>query len=223
MCSQLNPNKRKPPNTSANRLLFSLAIRTTIDVFRGLFDMRYFVVSVIILLSANCPTANAGPNSVTRFLMNDPPSMLDLGILRMERFLRYVNKSLDPVVDYNFSSNKIIIYAWSMRRSGRYACRNDIVKIRQNLVPFRYGSPYPKTFKGQKEQFAWIVHFFLHYGYTNGPVAKKMDHKLYYDLPSIIEIRAFSLARSKHKRIKPMIQCSESLASNHISFTTSYK
>lgn len=56
--------------------------------------------------------AQAGPDATTKWLMNDPVSMLDLGILKIEQSLRNPNRSNRPYgsVRYDWDKNRIVIY-----------------------------------------------------------------------------------------------------------------
>lgn len=192
--------------------------------------MKYFIAATLILINAICLPANAEPDSVVRFLMNDPVSMLDWGIFRLEDYLRPFNKSLVLMIQYHFNSNRIVITAEpkEINLGGTKYCKDTIVKIRQELTgmgvtgAIAKGITYPDTLEGQKEKYLFITNFF-HNGYTNGLAAKEMDRKMYYDIPNIIKIDAFDNALSKRTKSVYSIKCSGALTSNNISVTAPYK
>ena len=78
--------------------------------------MKKIIISVLLLMLL-VPNAHADPNTAAQFLINDPVSLLDFGIYKLENEIKVhrnalVIKHKPPhmvFVDYNWEENKIEI------------------------------------------------------------------------------------------------------------------
>jgi hypothetical protein len=141
--------------------------------------MKWIALTALILVAA---PVGADPSPVIRQLMNEPVSMLDWGLLRLETYLQdYVRaaRQIGPIAgsrpvalvqtSYDFDKNEIHIeFAFDSSdvyaTSTQDACKQALTAIRHTLVMKRDDGTY----------LAYFYHFFLHNGFTTSEVSTKV-------------------------------------------------
>jgi hypothetical protein len=133
---------------------------------------------IFLLLSGIC---NAEPDSTIKYLMNEPVSMLDFGLYRMDRYLEIYFKvkgnpppELWHIVHYRWDENRIIVACNISLPTKRTMTKKDAMAAARDLVgDIRHAlnSPYTK--------------FFSHYDFSRSTEPKKIAEKLI----QLVEIR----------------------------------
>lgn len=131
--------------------------------------------------------AHADPNTTAQFLMNDPVSLLDFGIYRLENEIKIhrdtlVIKHKPPhtvFVDYNWEENKIEIKLayGDVSNPPMAEIKKEIITILGALKKILGVSPTGKAY--HKDGFSNVPEYFSHKGYIsqNRPqnVEKEID------------------------------------------------
>jgi len=136
---------------------------------------------LFMLFTALAPDAGAEPNEAAKFLINEPVSLLDFGIYRLEKDLNGLKRNLavhhalpfDITVNYDWEKNKIIIqltYGFEGNpppKTIRNGVRNVLKQIRGFLGVDSKGKVY------HKRGFSKAADYFSHEGYLikNRPAA----------------------------------------------------
>jgi hypothetical protein len=152
---------------------------------------KRFTVLIFLLLYAQ--TAQAEPSPTTHFLMNEPASLLDLGIYKLEKDIKGLQKDLvvnhttpfDISVDYNWDENRIAIqmtYGYE-GNPPKKIIRIGIKKVFQRLKGFLGVDPQGKVY--HKRGFSKVSDYFSHEGY----VIKNRPKDLEKEIDQIVELK----------------------------------
>jgi hypothetical protein len=150
----------------------------------GSKNMKYFII-IVCLLAASVQSLWAEPNETSTFLINDPISLLDFGMYKLENDIKSYRDDL-PIkhqppysvfVDYDWDENKIFIVL-SYGTPGNpliKEIKNEIKKVL--IILKRNFGVGPKGEPFQKGGFSSISDYFSHRGYTkkNIPQTFKKD------------------------------------------------
>ena len=149
---------------------------------------RMFAVAGAIL--GNMHAVHAEPNATAKFLMNDPVSVMDFGLYRMEQDLKNIcsQDRCDLSVVYDANANRITVDLsdlnddYKTRTAAAAACKVYVRRIRGQLcVDPNLGRP--QTPHGR----SCVPDFFRHVqaGFERGSVPKSLD----IDIDNMVEIR----------------------------------
>ena len=75
---------------------------------------RYAVLTLLFLLAVS-KSCFAEPSSTTRYLMDEPVSLMDFGLFTLQQHLSTIGDGdpyVNPIIDYDWDLNKIRIYVW---------------------------------------------------------------------------------------------------------------
>lgn len=119
-------------------------------------------------------TANAGPDEITQWLMRDPMSMMDYGIMRINTMINAEPNPITGTVGFDFDTNRIEIARYGITGNvqvsaelSEAACASWIDKIRLTaLIDLATGKPYLET--------SYFAQMFSHEGYTRGAEPKDL-------------------------------------------------
>ena len=134
---------------------------------------------------------HAEPTSAIKYLMNEPVSMLDYGIYRLEKYLKsaaqvahvHVGLRTDSLgltppsvmVDYVFSANRIIAKFHYVLDDCSPELKNSIEKVVKNIKLLSLSIFFKK---GKAESRHRLADFFSHAGYTHPNVPSNLAHEL---------------------------------------------
>lgn len=143
--------------------------------------MARLLTCVAILLCSS--VAKAAPDTIVQYLMNDRPSMLDLGILRMQGALEGIRvpngAEIYSSVTYDFEKNRIDIASTLLKSSQpEQDCIAAIDGIRLNMLV------NPRSGKPASGGTSTAGAFFEHVGYRLKNAPKGIEK----DIDAITEI-----------------------------------
>ena len=164
--------------------------------------MKKFIISLMITLVPI--TLNAEPSPTVNYLMNEPATMFDLGMYRLEEYLnKYPFKSLKDekgidvgiiFVSYHWGENRIIIKASPYTES--YISAKDMCKIMTNKI---------KTILGIGEEGVLSIftkkrigNFFQHNNFRT----KEEPYNFINEIEKIVEIRVEATRKVKASKSK---------------------
>lgn len=125
-------------------------------------------------------SANTEPNTTTRYLMNEPLSMLDFGLYILEKSIeRNLTKAeyekIFVFTNYDWNRNRIVIQvlindSYNTENEGKEVCRSILNEIREQFAINH------KTGKPRIEKIgSTISSYFSHEGYTNNNEPKEFN------------------------------------------------
>lgn len=135
--------------------------------------MKIFLI-IVCLLAASVQGLQAEPNETSTFLINDPISVLDFGMYKLEKDINAYRNDL-PIkhqpphsvfVDYDWDENKIFIVL-SYGEPGNTPITEIKTEIKKILTVLKRN--FGVNIKGepfQKNGFSTIAEYFSHRGYT---------------------------------------------------------
>ena len=160
------------------------------------------VLVLFLFLTALASDAGADPDESAKFLMNEPVSLLDLGVYKLEKDLKGFRKDLsvhhalpfDIAVNYDWGVNKIVIqltYGYEGNpppKTIRNGVRNVFKKIRSFLGVDPEGKVY------HKRGFSKAADYFSHQGYVmkNRPPALEKNIDRMTEFKAIFSVQNFS-------------------------------
>lgn len=157
---------------------------------------------LFVLLFVLVQGAAAEPNQSVKFLMNQPVSLLDFGIYRLEKDLKKIKKELalyhalpfDIAVNYDWENNKILIrltYGYE-RNPPRKTIQKGVRHVIKQIRGFLGVDPKGKVF--HKRGFSKAADYFSHQGYIiqNRPEALEKDIDEMIVLNVVYSVQNFS-------------------------------
>jgi hypothetical protein len=156
---------------------------------------RLVAASVALLLA---PSIHAGPDATARFLLNEPVTMMDLGVERLQRSLDALDdpdvKNFVRSAQYQWGGNQFAIALWRVSDGERDTpeeavaqCKRAIRAIRVHFLvdpdsgkPLRHGDPWEALFG--------------HAGYRN----PKEPAQLYDDIAKMVHIVVSTNLTKRH-------------------------
>ena len=163
--------------------------------------MRNFLV-LFIVLAAFVQDAGAEPTESANFLMNEPVSLLDFGIYKLEKDLKGLGKDLainystpfDISVRYDWEKNKIVIqftYGYE-RNPPPKTILIGVQKVLKQIKGFLGVDPKGKVY--HKRGFSKVADYFSHQGYLTQNRPKELEKEIdqMIELSVIYSIQNFS-------------------------------
>jgi hypothetical protein len=160
---------------------------------------RKLIIITALLMCLQVINVNAEPSKKTRYLINEPVSMLDFGIYRLNKRISSYKNSLEingkltsAIWSYNYNDDRLNLHiSYHLEKENKEKIKQKIkqtVKYIKNVI-------YPSHIK------SYISHYFMHEGYTS----KNKPDNLYEHIDNIayINIRAMFKYKTYHC-ISPM-------------------
>jgi hypothetical protein len=185
--------------------------------------MTRIAVSAFFLASlAMADDVSAGPDATANYLINEPASMMDIGIERLSRVVTIKNTFSDAAVDehpgiginYNRNANRIVINLLSGRHFESAAAFYAYARKRINLVrAYLWVDPDTgHTYPGNHGK-SLAASLFMHKGYaeygTPEGLAKNID--------KLIVIKIRGVAATEHSsRSRGLITCQGNLVDTRV-------
>jgi hypothetical protein len=144
------------------------------------------IINSVLLLMLLVPNAYADPNTTAQFLMDDPVSLLDFGVYKLENEIKVHRKALvikrqpphTVFVDYNWEENKIEIkLAYGDVGNPPIAeIKREIITILGTLKKILGVSPAGKAY--HKDGFSSVPEYFSHKGYISKNKPKNVEKEI---------------------------------------------
>jgi hypothetical protein len=137
---------------------------------------------IVCILYLNTPNAFSDPSKTFSYLMNNPTSMLDFGLYKLEKdlnILRTINPN-DLVQDVHNNGQRITVdYSWEKNKLNLnyiFYLKNDVLKkksgidyckLATNEIRGFFGARYKGDFARELREIGSISKYFKHAGYSN--------------------------------------------------------
>ncbi len=127
---------------------------------------------LLLIFVATGSTTKAGPDDLTKWLMNEPASMMDIGLLRFQKFLDEQDRLEDTFVGYEWDTDRFLVHRMETAQSlpnedsARAKCEDWFHRVRRTF----HVDPDTGELLFNTWQFA---EFFSTYGYARGPQKKQ--------------------------------------------------
>lgn len=183
-------------------------------------------IFAVVLSLSNVSATCADPGPVVQWLMNEPASLFDIGIWKLDLELERISEielewAMSAYADYDWARNRITIKARVSKFQSRgedpikqlkRGCRSWMEHLRSNGGVLIYSSGYIPDSKSSK-----YSDYFAHFGYNNENQPKDYRQKL----DEIIELRVkaiFALKDITDSLVGTQVNCGGPLVSNKIYF-----
>jgi len=168
--------------------------------------------------------AIAEPSKAFKYLMNEPVSMLDFGIYRLEHELRTNKPKLEIANNkYISSSNFIVHYNWN---SNKIKVGGNIeLSIKDKIIAKDICKNYIKELK-QTIKFIFLINhddYFVHSGYTNNKkpenLIQEIQNNIIYQVNVDLMIEKSKASKKGLTFPEDLSYCESSNNSNEILFS----
>ena len=186
--------------------------------------LSHAVILFVLLLYPS--VTQAEPSKTLEYLMNEPASMLDIGIFKLNRELdnsdsefNYADKSLKKiaaVASYDYEKNKLIIdfryrlnlYLFTTKGwDAKDVCKDQLSRVRRKFG-FDYSGERNKDSEAMLREFLSTANYFIHSGYKRTNMPKNFG----------TEIENISYVRIDIWGGKPSARCEGGLYSKEVLF-----
>jgi len=148
-------------------------------------NIKSVMVLLFVVFSVN--VADAEPSSNMHYLMNEPVSMMDWGLLNIDRSLQAdgrLSKYGNTITYYDWDKNRIIIdmaiTGATSKEQAKEWCRDIVSQIRTFLgINERDGKPFFSR--------SYLYNYFSHEGFHKNTEPEGLDKEL--DIIAIIQVR----------------------------------
>jgi hypothetical protein len=150
--------------------------------------LRVPVAGLVAMFSvAPVPSLRAEPGPVGQWLMQEPATLWDLGMLGLRRYI-YGWKGTHPLAsmargsDYEWDRNRIVIYVWADEKFDRSRCKDIVIELRKSEGITQRG-----TYAKESEVKNSVYASFFDRGFRNGNEPKDYLKRL----DQIFEVRSY--------------------------------